>query len=163
MSEAHSSHKDHPINLVCIWLAFLTCKYTHIFSFAKMEPYCRYYFVTCFPRNSISLTFFFQVYFFFCSDGKESACNAGELGSIPGSGRSPRGGHGNPLWYSCLENPMTEEPGGLQAMGRKEWRMTEQVGLYFFLVLTLPKVLQIFLLDCILLDSLRLYEYIMLS
>ena len=40
------------------------------------------------------------------SDGKEAACSAGELGSIPGSGRSPRGGHGNPLQYSFLENPM---------------------------------------------------------
>ena len=40
------------------------------------------------------------------SDGKESACNVGDLGSIPGSGRSPGGGHGNPLQYSCLENPM---------------------------------------------------------
>ena len=40
------------------------------------------------------------------SDGKESACNAGDLGTIPGSGRSPGGGHGNPLQYSCLENPM---------------------------------------------------------
>ena len=39
------------------------------------------------------------------SDGKESACNAGDLGSIPGLGRSPGGGHGNPLQYSCLENP----------------------------------------------------------
>ena len=39
-------------------------------------------------------------------DGKESACNAGDLGSIPGSGRSPRKGNGNPLQYSCLENPM---------------------------------------------------------
>ena len=39
------------------------------------------------------------------SDGKESTCNAGELGSIPGLGRSPGGGHGNPLQYSCLENP----------------------------------------------------------
>ena len=39
------------------------------------------------------------------SAGKESACNAGNLGSIPGLGRSPGGGHGNPLWYSCLENP----------------------------------------------------------
>ena len=39
-------------------------------------------------------------------DGKESACNAGDLGSIPGSGRSPREGNGNPLQYSCLENPM---------------------------------------------------------
>ena len=38
------------------------------------------------------------------SDGKEFACNAGDLGLIPGLGRSPRGGHGNPLQYSCLEN-----------------------------------------------------------
>ena len=40
------------------------------------------------------------------SDGKESACNAGDLGLIPGSGRSPGEGNGNPLHYSCLENPM---------------------------------------------------------
>ena len=40
------------------------------------------------------------------SDGKESACNLRDLGSIPGLGRSPVGGHGNPLQYSCLENPM---------------------------------------------------------
>ena len=38
------------------------------------------------------------------SNSKESACNAGDLGSIPGLGRSPGGGHGNPLQYSCLEN-----------------------------------------------------------
>ena len=40
------------------------------------------------------------------SDGKESACNAGDPGSIPGFGRSPGGGNGNLLQYSCLENPM---------------------------------------------------------
>ena len=39
------------------------------------------------------------------SDDKESTCNAGDLGWIPGLGRSLGGGHGNPLWYSCLENP----------------------------------------------------------
>ena len=39
-------------------------------------------------------------------DGKESACNAGDLGSIPGLGRSPREGKGYPLQYSGLENPM---------------------------------------------------------
>ena len=39
------------------------------------------------------------------SDGKESACSEGDLGSVPGLGRSPGGGHGNPLQYSCLENP----------------------------------------------------------
>ena len=40
------------------------------------------------------------------SDGKESACNIGDLGSVPGSGRSPGEGNGTPLQYSCLENPM---------------------------------------------------------
>ena len=40
-----------------------------------------------------------------------------DAGLIPGCRRSPRGRHGNPLQYSCLENPWTEEPGGLQSMG----------------------------------------------
>ena len=40
------------------------------------------------------------------SDGKASACNAGDPGSIPGSGESPGEGSGNPLQHSCLENPM---------------------------------------------------------
>ena len=40
------------------------------------------------------------------SDGKESVSNAGDAGSIPGSGRSPGGGRGNPLQHSCLENSM---------------------------------------------------------
>ena len=48
------------------------------------------------------------------SIGKESACNAGDLGSIPGLRRSPGG---NLFQYSCLENPWTEEPGGLQSTG----------------------------------------------
>ena len=39
------------------------------------------------------------------SDGKEFTCNSGGLGSIPGLERFPGGGHGNPLQYSCLENP----------------------------------------------------------
>ena len=43
------------------------------------------------------------------SDSKESACNAGDLGSTPGSGRSPRKGNGNSLQYSCLENLMDRE------------------------------------------------------
>ena len=40
------------------------------------------------------------------SDGKESTCNVGDLGSIPGSRRSPGGEHRDPPQYSCLENPM---------------------------------------------------------
>ena len=46
---------------------------------------------------------------------KESACNAGDPGLIPGSGRFPGEGNGYPLQYSCLR--WTEEPGGLQSMG----------------------------------------------
>ena len=48
------------------------------------------------------------------SDGKASACNVGDPGSIPGSGRSPGEGNGYPLQYSCLENPMAR--GGWQAI-----------------------------------------------
>ena len=58
------------------------------------------------------------------SECKESACNTGDLGSIPESGRSPGKGNGNPLQHSCLENPIdrgdspwTKEPGRLQTMG----------------------------------------------
>ena len=40
------------------------------------------------------------------SEVKASACNAGDLGSVPGLGRSPGEGNGNPLQYSCLESPM---------------------------------------------------------
>ena len=47
--------------------------------------------------------------------GKESACNAGDMGSLPGPGRSPEVKNGNQLQYSCMENPM--EHGGLQSMG----------------------------------------------
>ena len=56
--------------------------------------------------------FFFLMNFLFIggfpggSDKKESACNEGDLGSTPGSGRFPGEGTGNPLQYSCLENPM---------------------------------------------------------
>ena len=48
------------------------------------------------------------------ADGKEAACNVGDLGSIPRSGRSPGEGTGNPLQYSCLENPMD----------RRVWQVT---------------------------------------
>ena len=54
------------------------------------------------------------------SDGKESAYDVGDLDLIPELGKSPGGGHGNPFQYSCLENPMTEEPGGLQSFDTTE-------------------------------------------
>ena len=60
------------------------------------------------------------------SDGKASAYNAGDLGSIPGLGRSPGEGNGNPLQYSCLENPMDRGTWlGYSPWGRKESDTTE--------------------------------------
>ena len=56
---------------------------------------------------------------------KNLCANAGDVrdaGSIPGSGRFPAGGHGNPLQYSCLENPIAEEPGRLQFIGSQRVR-----------------------------------------
>ena len=48
------------------------------------------------------------------SDSKESAYSMGDLGLIPGLGRSPGGGHGNPLQYSCLENPPGQKNFGIE-------------------------------------------------
>ena len=59
---------------------------------------------------------------------KNLPANAGDtrdMGSIPGLGRSPGQGNGNPLQYSCLEMPWTEEPGGLQSMGSQKSDLTE--------------------------------------
>ena len=76
---------------------------------------------------------------FFSSEGKVSACSAGDPGSIPASGRSPGEGNGNLFQYSCLENPWREEPGRLQSMGlqrvgldwatslTQEWKMGENI------------------------------------
>ena len=62
------------------------------------------------------------------SDCKESACNVGDLGSIPGLERSPGGGHGNPLQYSCLENPHGQRSlASCSPWGGKEWDMTERL------------------------------------
>jgi len=60
------------------------------------------------------------------SDSKESTCNVGDLGSVPGLGRSPGGGHGNSLQYSCLENPHGQRSlAGYSPWGHKESDTTE--------------------------------------
>ena len=60
-----------------------------------------------------------------CSDGKQSTCNVGNLGSIPGSRRSPVEGNGNPLLYSCLENPI--DRGAWQATAHGSQKSQTQV------------------------------------
>ena len=55
------------------------------------------------------------------SDGKASACSEGDLGLIPGLGRSPGEGNGNPLQYSCQGNAMDGGPGELQSMGSQRF------------------------------------------
>ena len=62
------------------------------------------------------------------SDGKVSVSRAGDPGSIPGSGRSPGEGNGNPLQHSCLENPMDRGAWlGYSPWGHKESDRTEQL------------------------------------
>ena len=71
------------------------------------------------------MTFFENI---FGSVSKESTCSAGDLGLIPGSGRSPGGGHGNSLQYSCLENPNGQRSlVGYSPWGHEESDMTEQL------------------------------------
>ena len=65
------------------------------------------------------------------SDSKESAYNAGDLGSIPGWGRSPGEGNGNPLQYSCLENSTDRGAWWATVHGVAELDTTERVTLYF--------------------------------
>ena len=63
-----------------------------------------------------------------CSNGKEYACNAGDLGLVPGLGRSPGRGHGDPLQYSCLENPHGQRClAGYSPWGYQELDITEQL------------------------------------
>ena len=68
------------------------------------------------------------------SVSKESACSVGDLGLIPGLERSPGGGYGNPLQYSCLKNPHGQRSlAGYSSWGHKESDMTEQLILYLLL------------------------------
>ena len=90
------------------------------------------------------------------SDGKESTCNAGDLGSIAGLGRSPVEEHGNPLQYSCLENPMDRGAWWLWFMGsqRSFWSLCSST-VYWSMLTSIPFTLKyiclwtIYVLVCI--------------
>ena len=83
------------------------------FPMLPSKPSCKLGFITkltliTLPMEFIPFSLLLHSFSGFpCSSvGKESACSAGNQGSIPGSGRSPGEGNGNPFQYSCLENPM---------------------------------------------------------
>ena len=85
--------------------------------------------VSCGVFDGRRLSFFLILFYtrveliYRASAGKESACNAEDLGFIPELGRSPGGGHGEPLWYSCLDNPHGQRSlAGYSPWGRKEFR-----------------------------------------
>ena len=68
------------------------------------------------------------------SDGKESACSAGDLGSIPGSGRSPGEGNGKPFQYSCLEHPV--DRGARQATAHEAAKSQTRMSYFTFFLST---------------------------
>ena len=83
------------------------------------------------------------------STGKEPACNAGDLGSIPGSGRSPGEGHGNPLQYSSLDNPYGQRSlAGYSPWGHTESDTTERLTLSLSNRLNFPKQIIHQIIDC---------------
>ena len=95
----------------------LQCRWPWFYSWIGKDPW---------RRDSLPIPVFMG--FLGGSDGKESICNVGDLGSIPGLGRSPGGGHGNPLQYSCLENLYGQRSlAGYSAWGRQESDTTERL------------------------------------
>ena len=74
-----------------------------------MQKFVQKFFLSVLAGGWLDLSFGFVSGLYGGSDGKASACNAGDLSSIPGSGRSPGEGNGNPFQYSCLENSMDGE------------------------------------------------------
>ena len=103
-------------------------------------------------------TFYLQVVFIGGFTGglvdKEFACNVGDLGLIPGLGRSPEGGHGNGLQYSCLENPQGQRSlVGCSPWGLKESDMIEQLStaqhIIYWVVLLSEWSLSVSLIDCL--------------
>ena len=100
-----------------------------------------HFLITAIGINSISrLCCAYQQYFPGGSDGKAFVYNVGDLGSIPGLGRFPGEGNGNPLQYSCLENPM--DGGAWCPWGHKKSDTTERLHFHYSLVFYCGEITQ---------------------
>ena len=106
----------------------------YIIQFSSVSQSCRLF------ATPWTCVYFIYIYIYIMwgfpgdSSGKESACNSGDPGSVPESGRSPGEGNGNPLQYSCLENPMNRGVWWATVHGiRKELDTTEWLTLSLFI------------------------------
>ena len=82
------------------------------------------------------------------SDSKEFTCNVGDLSSLSGLGKSPGGGHDNPLQYSCLRNPHGQRSlAGYSPLSHKQLDMTERLSIAHILFLSTSNILFYFLLE----------------
>ena len=131
-----------PMNKICsIWVRLPQEQRTKIHDLQRKKDENRWDTLT---------TIFFLILkdYLFCSilhfsggsDGNESACNAGDLGLIPGSGRFPGEGNGYPLQYSCLENSMDRSLAGCSPWSCKEFNTTEwlTLSLHIFILWKWP-------------------------
>ena len=101
------------VSVVTLWVTLSLLS----FSYVQISVFHHIWMVSAITSSDIYSAPFSILGFRGGSDGKESACNAGDLGLIPGEGRSPGEGHGNLLQCSCLENPMDRGACRLQSMG----------------------------------------------
>ena len=120
------------IQIVCPYILLIKMifflQWEYIYFYYSLTTSCNLYFNNYFIILLFICSSFRCEYFPGGSDGKEPACNAGDLSSIPGLGRSPEGGHGNLLQYSCLESPHGQRSlAGCSPWGCKALDTTERL------------------------------------
>ena len=121
---------------MCVYMNMYMCVYVYIHIFIYIYIYTHIYISMGFPGSSA---------------GKESTCNEEDLDSIPGLGRSPGGGHGNPFLYSYLENPHGQRSlAGYSPWGRKELDTTERLSTVYIYIYVCMCVYMYFLFQVLL-------------
>ena len=104
---------------------YFSCALNNCKKYNILQPIIEIWLLTTTNDNNIIINRFLSLNFPCGSEGKASAYNAGDRGLVPGSGRFPGEGHGNPLQYSCLENPVDRGAWWATVHGVAELDMTE--------------------------------------